>query len=91
MATTPADGTAANPGAGAVPPYERPEFIAWLTASCERQNVPVTVSDPTVIARIATLLGTDRQARSSVQTRHTGATRPMSRLRDPGVPGAMTA
>lgn len=91
MATTPADGTATNPDAGAVPPYERPEFIAWLTASCERQNVPVTVTDPTVIARIATLLGTDRQARSSVQTRHTGRTRAMSRLRDPGVPGAMTA
>lgn len=91
MATTPADGTAGNHDADPVPPYERPEFIAWLTASCERQNVPVNITDPTVIARIATLLGTDRQARSSVHTRHTGRTRPMSRLRDPGMPGAMTA
>jgi hypothetical protein len=91
MAKTPADAAAGNHDAGAVPLYERSEFIAWLTASCERQNVPVTVTDPTVIARIATLLGTDRQARSSVQTRHTGRTRPMSRLRDPGIPGAMTA
>lgn len=91
MATTPADGTAANPDAGAVPPYERPEFIAWLTASCERQNLPVTVTDPTVIERIATLLGVIRPPRVLGQTRHTGRTRPMSKLRDPGVPAAITA
>jgi len=77
-----------------VPLHERPEFIAWLTESCHAQNVPVTVTDPTVIGRVATLLGADRPARparSGVQTRHTGATRPISRLREPGVPGAMTA
>lgn len=77
-----------------VPLHERPEFIAWLTESCHTQNVPVTVTDPTVIGRVATLLGADRPERSAMlggQTRHTGATRPMSRLRAPGVPGAMTA
>ena len=66
MATTPADGAASNHDAGAVPLHERPEFIAWLTASCERQDLPVTITDPTVIERIATLLGTrTRQARST--------------------------
>ena len=48
-------------------------------------------TDPTVIARIATLLGADRPPTSSGQTRHTGATRSMSRRRAPGVPGAITA
>lgn len=80
-----------NHDARAVPLHERPEFIAWLTASCERQNLPVTVTDPAVIARIATLLGADRPVRPAGHTRHTGATRPMSRRREPGVPGAMTA
>jgi hypothetical protein len=91
MAKTPADGAADNHDVGAVPLHERPEFIAWLTASCRDQQVAVTVTDPTVIGRIATLLGADSAKRSPVQTRHTGATRPMSRLRDPAVPGAMTA
>lgn len=90
MATTPEDGTAGNHDAGAVPLYEGPEFIAWLTASCERQNLPVTVTDPTVIARIATLLGANPKT-PPVHTRHSGRTRSMSELRDPAVPGAMTA
>jgi len=29
----------------------------WLRASCERQNIPVTIRDPSVIAQVATLLG----------------------------------
>jgi hypothetical protein len=90
MATSPPP-AAGNRDAGAVPLHERPEFIAWLTASCERQGLPVTVTDPAVIARIATLLGTDRPVRPAGQTRHTGATRPISRRRAPGVPGAITA
>jgi hypothetical protein len=90
MATTPPP-AAGNHDAGAVPLHERPEFIAWLTGSCERQNLAVTVTDPAVIARIATLLGANPKGRPPVQTRHTGATRPISRLREPGVPGAMTA
>jgi len=39
------------------PTYTRAEFTAWLAASCERHGVPLTVSDPMVIARVATLLG----------------------------------
>jgi hypothetical protein len=37
-------------------PTGREEFTAWLTASCERQALPVTISDPTTLAAIATLL-----------------------------------
>ena len=91
MATTPADGTAANPDAGAVPPYERPEFIAWLTASCHAQHVSLTVTDPAVIERVAMLLGVTRPQRAAGHTRQTGRTRSMSKLREPGVPGAITA
>lgn len=94
MTSTPGDATgdaASSSDSGVLPLHERPEFIAWLTASCERHEVPVTVTDPTVIARIATLLGADRPPTSSGQTRHTGATRSMSRRRAPGVPGAITA
>jgi hypothetical protein len=80
-----------NQYGGAVPLHERPEFTAWLTASCQRQDLPVTITDPIVIEQIATLLGANPKRRLPVHTRHTGSTRPMSRLRDPGVPGAMTA
>jgi hypothetical protein len=34
----------------------RDEFTAWLTASCDRQDVPVIITDPTALAAIATLL-----------------------------------
>ncbi|KAA1430551.1 hypothetical protein F0402_13300 [Mycolicibacter arupensis] len=97
MAETTTDTDASDTGnisGQTVPLHERPEFIAWLTASCHTQDVPVTVTDPTVIGRVATLLGADRPARAAkpeAQTRHTGATRPISKLRAPGVPGAMTA
>ena len=43
------------------PSYRREELTAWLTASCERQGVPVTVSDPSVIAQVAALLGHHHQ------------------------------
>ncbi|WP_343577699.1 hypothetical protein [Mycobacterium sp.] len=56
MATTSADGAAGNHDAGAVLLHERPEFTAWLIASCERQALPVTVTDPSTLAAIATLL-----------------------------------
>jgi hypothetical protein len=91
MTAAPADDSASPKDPGVLPLHERPEFIAWLTASCQRHDVPVTVTDPAVIKRIATLLGADRPARLTGQTRHTGATRSMSRRRAPGVPGAMTA
>ncbi|SKD28435.1 Uncharacterised protein [Mycobacteroides abscessus subsp. massiliense] len=38
--------------------YDPLEFTAWLTDSCERQGVPVTITDPAVITQVATLLGT---------------------------------
>jgi hypothetical protein len=34
----------------------REEFTAWLTASCQRQDLPVTITDPRLLATIATLL-----------------------------------
>lgn len=37
--------------------YDRAEFTAWLTASCERQGLPLRVTDPTVMTQVATLLG----------------------------------
>ena len=83
MSTSPPP-AAGNHDAGAVPLHERPEFIAWLTASCQRQGLPVTITDPTVIARIATLLGAHQRARPASPTRRTRATCPTSRLRDPG-------
>lgn len=41
--------------------YDRAEFAAWLRASCERQGVPLTITDPTVITQVATLLGVRMQ------------------------------
>ena len=37
-------------------PATREEFTAWLTASCQRQALPVTISDPATLAAVATLL-----------------------------------
>ena len=34
----------------------RDEFTAWLSASCERQALPVIITDPTALTAIATLL-----------------------------------
>lgn len=36
---------------------------AWVRSSCERQGVPVVVSDPVVVARVVVLL-TGREARA---------------------------
>ncbi|BBU20368.1 MULTISPECIES: hypothetical protein [Mycobacteriaceae] len=36
--------------------YSREEFTEWLTESCERQQVSVAVTNPTVLADIAMLL-----------------------------------
>ncbi|MDP7731941.1 hypothetical protein ABFW14_11800 [Mycolicibacterium fortuitum] len=36
--------------------YSREEFTAWLTRSCERQQLAVTITNPAVLADIATLL-----------------------------------
>jgi hypothetical protein len=37
--------------------YNREEFTAWLVESCERQQLPVTITNPAVLSEIATLLG----------------------------------
>jgi hypothetical protein len=37
-------------------PTGRDEFTAWLIASCQRQDLPVTITDATLLATIATLL-----------------------------------
>lgn len=94
MTAAPADATtdaAGSSDTSVAPLHERPEFIAWLTASCQRHDVPVTVTDPAVIARIATLLGATHRPQTAGYTRQTGRTRSMSRRREPGVPGAITA
>jgi hypothetical protein len=39
------------------PAYTGEEFTAWLAASCERHGVLLTVTDPIVIAQVATLFG----------------------------------
>ncbi|WP_100467002.1 hypothetical protein [Mycobacteroides abscessus] len=54
--------------------YDRTEFTAWLTASCERQGVPVTITDPTVITQIATLIGTRTQRDHRSQAARHGVT-----------------
>lgn len=41
--------------------YDRAEFTAWLTASCERQGIPLMITDPAVITQVATLMGTRTQ------------------------------
>lgn len=91
MVATPADDSMGRNDPDGLQLHERPEFIAWLTASCERNNVPVTVTDPTVIARIATLLGAGRPARSTPRTRRRGYPRPISTPKTPEAPEAMTA
>lgn len=51
----------ANPEHATVPaaeerPYSREEFTRWLTESCHRQHVPVTITNPAVLATVSTLL-----------------------------------
>jgi hypothetical protein len=56
MANTTPKSAPEHDSAAAVPLHERPEFTAWLTASCQRQHVPVTITNPTVLANVAALL-----------------------------------
>ena len=35
----------------------RDELVAWVSASCAAQGVPVFVTDPTVLGRVGLLLG----------------------------------
>ncbi|BDD83915.1 hypothetical protein TPB0596_36780 [Tsukamurella pulmonis] len=34
----------------------RKDFRAWLTVSCERQNLPVTIDDRATVTKVAALL-----------------------------------
>jgi len=45
----------------------------WLRASCERQNIPVTIRDPSVIAQVATLLGKSSACASGKQPARGGS------------------
>jgi hypothetical protein len=50
-----------------------PAVAAWVVASCERQGVPVKVTDAAVLARIGVLLGApDPAVRPSVPRRRPG-------------------
>lgn len=42
------------------PAYDRAEFIAWLADSCQRQGVPMTITDPGVLGQVAVLLRDSR-------------------------------
>ena len=48
----------------------RDQFTAWLTASCQRQALPVTVTDPTTLATVAALLRYAKGCPSRHGTRH---------------------
>lgn len=41
----------------------RERAVAWVERSCAEQGVPVKVSDPLVLAKIADILGEAREAR----------------------------
>ena len=40
---------------------DRSRFDEWLAASCERQGVPVVITDPGVVRQVVVLLGRPRQ------------------------------
>lgn len=83
-------------------PFTREQVATWVKASCDRQGVPVVVTDPSLVADVVVLL-TGRVARASAvvacraprcapagHDRQTGSTRAGSTLRAPGVPGRIT-
>lgn len=51
-----------------VRPYGQEEFVAWLTASCQSQNVPLTINDPVVLAHVVALLGAPSPDRRSCES-----------------------
>lgn len=46
------------------PGFTTAQVEAWVKASCERQGLPVVVSDPVVVARVVVLL-TGREAQGA--------------------------
>jgi len=43
--------------------YSRAEFTTWLTQSCQRQDIPVIITDAHVLGHVAVLLKTDARPR----------------------------
>lgn len=60
-------------------PYDHEEFLAWLTASCQSQNVPLTINDPAVLAQVATVLGYSAAKAESYDVKHTARTQRLRR------------
>jgi hypothetical protein len=79
------------------------QLAAWVVASCERQGVPVKVTDSVVVSQVTVLLGGRADGivsecawrkpagRPPTQSRQSGSTRPGSTTVALGEPGAMTA
>lgn len=61
-----------------------PEAVAaWLSASCAEQGVPVVITDPRVLAKVAALLAPPAPSGDG-QIRQTARTRSGSKARLPG-------
>jgi hypothetical protein len=51
----------------------RERAVAWVERSCAEQGVPVKLSDPLALAKIADILGEAREARESARKRRKAA------------------
>jgi hypothetical protein len=51
----------------------RERAVAWVERSCAEQGVPVKLSDPLALAKIADILGEAREARESAGKRSRAA------------------
>ncbi len=38
-------------------PIQPDELLAWLSASCQRQDLPLLINDPATVSKVAVLLG----------------------------------
>lgn len=79
---------------------DREALTAWVHASCARQGVPVKITNPVVIANIATILTGNRDSARAEhrpatgiggQVRHSGRIRSGSTEWEPGLPGRIVA
>jgi thiamine monophosphate synthase len=51
-------------------PLHPAELLAWLSASCQRQDLPLIINDPATISQVAVLLGVHTRAPSKHPKRH---------------------
>ena len=51
----------------------RERAVAWVERSCAEQGVPVKLSDPVALAKIADILGEARDAREGARKRSRAA------------------